>query len=235
MAIFRSSILADIRGSIGGSVYSRNRSGAIIRNRTNPINPNTAAQSIVRSRMADAANAFGLLSAADQTLWNDYAQLVPSFNSLGEMYTPTAKQRYIQSNLNLLTVGQPQAQTPELGVTTVPALDLSGLTLIGTVLAAEINALEVNGLVDAGDADNLVIQATPPLNAGRLDAKNLMRTIFAGAFVTDNDLITQYSARYGVGGVVATVGQRVNFRIRAIENKNGLASAWFYFSKVLTV
>ncbi|KKL73251.1 hypothetical protein LCGC14_2076760, partial [marine sediment metagenome] len=44
--------VAAISGSIGGTVYSRNRGGAYIRNRAIPVDPNTSFQINVRAILA---------------------------------------------------------------------------------------------------------------------------------------------------------------------------------------
>ena len=236
MAIFRSSLLADVRGSIGGSVYSRNRSGAIIRNRTNPINPNTTAQSLVRVRFASKAAEFQVLDPAKQEGWATFAELVPSLNSLGESYTPTAKQRYIQSNLNLAAVGAAQVDSPTLGDTVAPSLDLSTVAPVATVTAGVLTALDLVALINAEGATHIVVQATPPAPSGVRSNRNQMRTMFAGAFTVNVDLMAAYEDVYNGGDPVPVVAdQRINFRVRAVNDVNGLASAWYYLTTLVSV
>lgn len=77
--------VADIRGSIGGTVFSRNRSGAIARNRTIPVNPGSAAQTKIRSCMSVVRNLwFNVLTAAQRQAWDTYAEAVEVTNRLGE-------------------------------------------------------------------------------------------------------------------------------------------------------
>ena len=44
--------VAVISGSVGGTVFSRNKGGAYMRNRSIPVNPQSAAQVVVRAAMA---------------------------------------------------------------------------------------------------------------------------------------------------------------------------------------
>lgn len=70
-------IFGEFSGSIGAMTFSRNRSGFYVKNRANPVNPNTQKQADARARFAAASNA-----------WND--SLVPreQWSAYGaEVYT----------------------------------------------------------------------------------------------------------------------------------------------------
>lgn len=91
--------VADIRGSIGGTVFSRNRYGNYARNRTIPVNPNSASQQKIRSCISQIRDAwYNTLTAAQRADWAVYANNVPMVNRLGQsinltgygMFTRTA-------------------------------------------------------------------------------------------------------------------------------------------------
>lgn len=77
-------IASDIRGSIGGTVFSRNGGGAYAKARTKGTDPKTAKQQVVRSIMSGLIGAWALLSATVRNNWGVYARQVPFINRLGD-------------------------------------------------------------------------------------------------------------------------------------------------------
>jgi hypothetical protein len=78
------SIASDIRGSIGGTVFSRNGGGAYAKQRIKGTNPNTAGQQLVRSIVSGFWLAWSLLTAAVRTDWATYAANITLVNRLGD-------------------------------------------------------------------------------------------------------------------------------------------------------
>ena len=92
--------IAQMSGSIGGDTHARNRFGNYIRNRTKPINPNTARQVEVRAALASVTTRWSATLTADQrTAWNLYASSVAMQNKLGETVFLTGFNHYIRSNM----------------------------------------------------------------------------------------------------------------------------------------
>lgn len=85
MAVGRSHLFSQLRGSVGGITYTQNSYATIVaRNRTTPTNPNTARQIVVRGYLSTAVNAWQARSTIDRQSWHDYAQQTPWTNALGE-------------------------------------------------------------------------------------------------------------------------------------------------------
>ena len=98
--------ITEMRGSMAGNVFSRNRSGAYIRARTTPTNPNTALQQAVRNALASLTTRWGqTVTAAQRTAWNLYASSVSMTNKLGESIFLTGFNHYLRSNIPLLQAG----------------------------------------------------------------------------------------------------------------------------------
>lgn len=92
--------VADIRGSIGGTVFSRNRYGNYTRNRTVPINPGSSFQQKIRSAISQVRDAwYNTLSAAQRTDWATYANNVPVQNRLGQTINLTGYNMFCRSAL----------------------------------------------------------------------------------------------------------------------------------------
>lgn len=91
--------IAQISGSVGGTVFSRNTYGNYIRNRTTPINPQTSRQTEVRAAIAYLAAYWAqTLTDAERTAWNLYAASVVMKNRLGEDTYLSGYNMFLRSN-----------------------------------------------------------------------------------------------------------------------------------------
>lgn len=92
-------LAAEIRGSIGGTVFARNRGGQYIRNRSIPLNPSSARQNAVRSVFGNLSNLWSTtLTQSQRDAWELYAANVPLVNSLGESRNVTGLNMYQRAN-----------------------------------------------------------------------------------------------------------------------------------------
>lgn len=95
--------VSDIRGSIGGTVFSKNRYGSYTRNRTIPVNPGSAAQTKIRACSGQIRDAwFNTLTTAQRAAWAVYANNVQVQNRLGETITLTGWNMFARTNLAML-------------------------------------------------------------------------------------------------------------------------------------
>lgn len=94
MALIKSSVIASASGSVGGTVYSRNRGGMYIRNRSVPVNPNTEDQIRARQDLGQSSTAWRALTQAVRDTWVDYAAATPWFNKLGDAIVLTGQQAF---------------------------------------------------------------------------------------------------------------------------------------------
>lgn len=121
--------ITEMRGSIAGNVFSRNRYGAYVRARTVPVNPNTARQQAVKAAIATLTDRWpNILTAVQRTAWNLYASSVGMKNKLGETIFLSGFNHFIRSNVTRETgptvliddgpvVFELPAQDPTLAVT----------------------------------------------------------------------------------------------------------------------
>lgn len=128
--------IADMRGSIGGTVFARNRAGATARNRTKPTNPNTGLQQVVRQIITLLTTAWSAtLSVAQRSGWSAYAAAVAWTNSLGEQQFLTGFNMFVRSNSARLQAGLAQVLT---GPVTM-SLAENDPTLAATMVASSGN------------------------------------------------------------------------------------------------
>lgn len=98
--------IAEMRGSIAGTVFSRNKAGAYARNRVTPVNPQSDLQTSVRSTMAALAVVWNsTLSDANRAAWEVYAASVAMTNRLGETMYLSGYNHFIRSAMTLVTTG----------------------------------------------------------------------------------------------------------------------------------
>lgn len=91
--------ITEMRGSIAGNTFARNRYGAYVRARTKPINPDTTLQQAVRASVSALSTRWAdTLTAAQRTAWNLYAASVNMKNKLGETIHLSGFNHYIRSN-----------------------------------------------------------------------------------------------------------------------------------------
>lgn len=233
MALFTSSVFAEIRGSIGGTTYSRNKAGAYTRNRTKPINPSTAKQAAVRAQFSVSAAGYSMLTAVQVATWQEFALTYPQKNSVGLEYIPTPKQCYVQLNQNLQSIGETPITDAPFGVPATPSVDLEGVTVTAEVDGGVISTLEVSGITSDLATAVIVLQFSPPMNASRQSYRNRMRQIRFGVQGVLQAAGTLYNSYFS--NPSATVGQIVRCRVAAVDPATGISSGWFYLENTVLV
>lgn len=81
--LFRSQIITDASGSIGGLTAFRSKGGLAMRSRVVPVNPATTQQLAIRNAMAAAATAWRGLTQTQRDGWEAYAVATPLPGKLG--------------------------------------------------------------------------------------------------------------------------------------------------------
>lgn len=105
---FKSALVTQASGSVGGATFSRNRGGMYIRARSIPVNTQTAFQQAVRNNLAQLASSWGnTLTQAQRFAWETYAENTPLVDSLGEPRNVGGMPMYIRGNTPRLQAGLP--------------------------------------------------------------------------------------------------------------------------------
>lgn len=220
--------VSDIVGSIGGTTYARNGSGAYMRNRTHPINPQTPAQTLVRSIFGALSTGWRSITSGQRTTWIDAAQgpLGQRTNRLGEVIQLTGQQLYVSLNQIRQLFGlaslpaAPSSPTVMAQVSSV-TLDVSGLALTSTIVTVDLTpAFSVA-------ASDVLVYASPPLPPGRSRSKSatyrLIGTYAAAATAVAIDLMADYTAAHGSPTVAD--GDVVWFRVVPAVSESGVVGA----------
>lgn len=106
MALVKYGPFAQLSGSINGYVFSRNRAGAYVRNRSLVTNPNTPFQVEARGNFRDAVDAWtNTINQTSRDEWETYAANTPVLNRLGDPIHLSGQQMFIRSYQAIAMVG----------------------------------------------------------------------------------------------------------------------------------
>jgi len=131
--------ITDIRGSIGGTTFSKNRYGNYARGRITPVNPNSSAQQAVRNIMGSIVSQwFSDLNATQRAAWGVYAAEINFTNKLGESITLTGFNHFVRTNIARKSNGMTVILTAPVELTLPPtdgdfAVDVSEASQLMTV------------------------------------------------------------------------------------------------------
>ena len=216
MASIRFNQIADARGSVNGTVYSRGIGGLYMKNRVSPLNPQSSKQSAVRAQLATLAAAWRSLSDGQRKSFAAQVDNYPATNRLGETYTPSGYQLYMTLNSNLAAAGQSAIDTPIAPVGFSPAL-FDALNLVLTAGAISTGTVDMDD--PQGSNETILIEMTGALSAGvSSPSSGLFRRVLVDATETDEfDIGAAYTAIFGV----PPVGSRVFARVVKINSLSG--------------
>lgn len=103
---FKSQLVTQASGSIGGVTFSHNRGGMYMRARSIPTDPATVQQTAIRGFVASLSSLWnGLLTPAQRLAWDIYALGTKLPDALGEPRNIGGLGHYIRSNVPRLQVG----------------------------------------------------------------------------------------------------------------------------------
>jgi len=219
--------VAALSGSIGGSVYSRNRGGAYIRNRAIPVDPNTTAQQSRRAILASQSQGWADRTDAERAAWRNWAVQNPITNALGNSILLSGHQAYVKLNSRLDLVAEPTLLVPPI---------------INAPLA--LDAVVQDGDIGLGDVD-LVFTATPLAagvklwisaavvnSAGINYVRNLFKFVGTSAAAQASPFDDQTLIEAVFGALI--VGQRLFTRVSTFDVATGLLSVPLESSVTIT-
>ena len=207
-------IVADIRGKLNGTVFSKNRGGAYIRTKVSPINAQTTRQSAVRSQLTGFAQGFRSLGASAIAAWNSAVSNFTGTDVFGDVKKPSGINLYTKLNMNLAQVSASPITLPPLP-SEVPPVDSLTLTANGTSPAL---SLAFGPSPIPADTD-WIIEATAPVSAGKSFVKSEYRQIgvLNAAATTPGNILAIYATKFGN----PITGQKTFVRATPVNNVTG--------------
>ena len=202
-------LVTDIRGAVGGTIFSRNRGGAYARKNTSPTNPMTSDQTTVRATMANVSAEWRNLTSAQKNAWNAAAPNFPYLDKFGDSREYSGQQLFLKMNLMIfaldpaatLTTSPPAPQSlTAISQATITLTNVAGvLTFTGTINSATVlpAGQELVAYASAGKSAGV----TAPSSAGQY---KLLGSQVPGAGGTIT-FTTPYGTAWGVPPVGAVV------------------------------
>lgn len=212
--------VVEMRGSIGGTAFSRNAFGAYTRARVKPVNPATVFQMNVRANISAISKRWGTTLTEGQRLaWSSAAKIFGVTNKLGEKTLGTGIQLYQQLNLPLLNAGFTYVDDPPATLD-VPAV--GGVVVTATAGTPDILTFNVTPVPPGGDME-LYLSATPLFTPGRSFVKNDYRFIGVSVDVTNPvDIASLWKTRFDNADFVA--GMKIGIGVAFLNTVSGALS-----------
>lgn len=207
--------VADIRGHVGGTVFSRNTSGAYIREKVTPVNPNTAAQQAVRSTLSDLSKAWATLTDIQRAGWKSLALAFPRTDIFGNPVPLTGIAQYQSTNGALANASFPRLNDPPVD------LSIEDLATLSATLTAATRTLDLTFTPDPLAATiALYTFATPPHSPGRSFVGNLLRFVDASGVAAPSPRGIVLPSSFGV----ISVGSTITVSTSLIDSVKGAVS-----------
>lgn len=206
--------IADIRGSIGGTTYSRNTFANYIRNKTSPVNPNTVAQQLVRNRLAAMSQSWGGITENQRIAWIDGAPTWTNSNIFNQAINYTGFSLYGRLNRNRQEVNQ------ALLTDFVLPADVDSFTSLSVIADTTGGTMEITFAPAIAADHGVIIRATAPLTAGTTFVRNQFRKIAVldSTDTTPVDLAIFYIA---VFGALPPIGSKIFVDAKQVLVTNG--------------
>ena len=213
--------MTDGRGKVGGSVISKSRAGATVRNKVTPTNPRTANQSLIRSLFTSFVQNFRNLTSSQINAWNAAANSgFTTTNIFGDTVKKSGINLYAQLNANLSLVNA-------AAIDNAPSNPEPPAPIFSQGFGADVSATQLFLNLDFGggdpvvpDGSSIAIYATPKLSNGVRFVKSQLRLLTVSPYLTNtstDNLWADYTAKYGA----PAVGDNIVFAVQAISTVSG--------------
>lgn len=186
MKLKYSALLSDARGILNGSYASRDRYGAVLRNRVIPRNPQSQKQQMMRNTFSYVARRWRTISQHCRDEWTVYARTYPYKDVFGDRKFLQPNALFIQSNMNNLLYGFPFLECPEFENVEFPDFPI-------LIEAPNLGEIIVSYPTIKDLPHTLVLQATKPTKKKKNNIENDFVTI---AVLNESDFVNgKYNAR----------------------------------------
>lgn len=222
----------DVRGSLNGSVFSRNRGGAYVRTKVSPVQPISRWSGLVRCIFpAISARWSTVLTDIQRTDWEAWAATHPIANVFGDAIILSGVACYMRvvAYLRMCGCGYLSAAP-----TTFAVADPGTPVVVATALAGVLTLSVAAGRALTADEGNMVY-LTKPLSGSRAPQQGdykLLNLASLTSFQNADPLGSQVLIR--IPNTTWVVGQRIGVYFAVINKVTGAVSAWVPVVHVIT-
>ena len=228
MALIKLTAIVDnISGKLNGTVFARNKGGHYMRSKSNPTNPRTTPQSIVRGVLGSISSKWRALTQGQRDAWDGAAPDFPYQNRMGDTKILSGFSLFMKLNQNIFNAGAgiTALVNPPAPVEVSQPIFVGGsfgVNAAGTAVSlAEID-LE---FVQSGEPARAILFVTPPMSAGIKNFSNRLRkldnaVIPSSGGTTSFDIGSDYQDKFGV----PQEGAKIGYAVRIVSTVTGQAS-----------
>ena len=225
--IIPGAMVSQASGRIGGTIFSRNRGGAYVRNGSIPTTVTTRFAQLIKSVTAALSQAWAGLDAEVQEQWREWASQNPVINRLGQSRTLSGHQAFVKINARLVYAGFGAVESPPIGE--APEAFVPGeVTFVDEPLALTVAFSPTPA--PAGVAVQCYAYLANSPGVSYVRNRLALVTTSAAAAATPLHIAQDVEDRFGT----PRAGQTLHIGLRALDTTTGLVSSVFYASKLLT-
>lgn len=210
-----SALVSGMRNKLNGSVLSRNRYGDYMRNKTTPVNPQTAFQLAQRAAFGNLSSMWRTLTEQQRQGWRDAASDFPVTDIFGDQMQLAGNSLFIALNRNLINAGvAPLTSAPLPESTQLP----SGVTVLVDSPDNPPERVQVSASVAAPANSEALVYAAGNIPPGTNYVKNRYRLLgHATMDMSAEDFLTEFQAHFGS----PQSGLRQFFKIAVVNTNTG--------------
>lgn len=224
MALIKMGVVSsDVRGTLGGVVYSRNRGGAYIRAKVSPVQPITGFNGASRAIFGAISKLWSAsLTDTQRAGWEAFASVHPFVNIFGDAITLGGIAFFQAANRRVMQVGDdPILDAPANWLVPDPGAVTVAMAGNGTHLDLTTVTVSRTLTYDEG----LYIFGTPPMLGARAPQKNdfrLINTQEGGLLASGVDFGAAYEARFAP--LSWALGAKAFLRVAILNSVTGAIS-----------
>lgn len=220
--------VVDMRNKLGGTVFTKTKAGAAVRNKVTPVNRRSVAQQTIRALFTSFTQAFRNLTPTQINGWNDLANTAfKTTNIFGDIVAKSGINLYVQLNINL-------RKTDNATINDAPSLDDVPAPLFGAEPTADVSSANLfvkagfeGGTTTIPAGNSIAIYATPKLSNGVRNFKSKLKQIGTLPEATDtttSNILSDYTAFFGP----LAVGDNVYLGVQTVNDASGAAGTPVY-------
>jgi hypothetical protein len=206
----------DVRGSLAGTTFSKNASGAYVRGKVSPVQPRTSFQTAARNMFGGLSKLWGgTLTADKRTAWQGFAASHPIIDVFGDSMVLSGINTFQRLNRVIMFLGSASISDPPAN------LDVTALTSATVAVSVATGISIAFAPSPLAQGEGVYIWATGPIPKGRAFVNSMYKLVAGGDQETPSVLTTAYTTRFGA----ITLGSVHAFLICTASTVNGAVSA----------
>lgn len=214
-----SALVAGMSGKLNGNVLTRNKGGAVIRNKVTPINPNSSFQARQRAIQSDLAKAWATLSDGQRQGWQEYGKVLGTIGAFGNNRILAGMPTYVGINRLIVNAGGTRIDDAPVSQQVPSILNMSLVAnSAGPSLMLTFDPTPL--VAPAG----LYLFATPAISQGIGNVASFLRFVsFTSAATSPLNILADWNARLGAFPISG--GQRIAVSAQVLDLTTGAISA----------